>query len=144
MSASGRLILVSTKPQVCDLISVQNLLEASFPEADRPHAFTLHFFDGSNITFAAEDVADATNWKKEINRALQVHNRFSKSLAVATGLYLEEPPFQKLECSCYNPDTWKGFWQSKLYGTSVSKHQRLFWFGAKGKAVMLVLCIMYM
>jgi hypothetical protein len=56
---------------------VDTLAEASFPEAHRPHAFTLHFFDGSIITFAAEDHLDATNWKKEITRALNTHNRFS-------------------------------------------------------------------
>ena len=58
---------------------------------------------------------------------------------MATGFYLEEPPYQILECSCYNSDTGKGFFQSKLYGTNVSKHQRLFWFGDKGETVMLVL-----
>ena len=36
-----------------------------------------------------------------------------------------------IQVKCNHPDSWEGYIRGKLWGGSVSKHQGLFWFGAK-------------
>ena len=57
--------------KVCDFSNIAEAELASYPEADKRHAFVLTFFNNSSITFAAESAEECSRWMAEIVRVLQ-------------------------------------------------------------------------
>jgi len=76
LCADGVMSYISEKnagqtQKVCNLANISEAELASYPEANKHHAFILSFFNNQSITFAAETAEECSKWLSEIVRVLQ-------------------------------------------------------------------------
>jgi len=129
----------------CDLLDCSHssgLVEVSYPEADKMHAFTLNFNDGKAITFAAHTEGDKDKWLGQINFNLsEIETRKRKderSVAAKTSVILRAPSYMETQKKVYHDKhNYRGRLMGILCGANINQHQSLFWFGCRGKSVLL-------
>mmetsp|Transcript_20070 Transcript_20070/g.32143 ORF Transcript_20070/g.32143 Transcript_20070/m.32143 type:complete len:571 (+) Transcript_20070:158-1870(+) len=142
-SVDGVLSYISEKKageivKVCDLINSAGIVMVSYPESNHENAFMLHFFDGSCITFAAHSEMDTEKWTQEVLRVLQENHKHFRSISERTGVRLEVPPYLATKnVVSYSKNTNWGWIMGHLHGWNINQHESLFWFGSRGKHVLL-------